>query len=30
MPYEMHDIEGHPVLIKHLDPTRPDKNTQTV
>ena len=28
MPYEMHDIEGHPVLVKHLDPTRPDKNTQ--
>lgn len=28
MPYEMHDIEGNPVLLKHLDPTRPDKNTK--
>ena len=22
MPYEMHDIEGNPVLLKHLDPTQ--------
>lgn len=28
MPYEMHDIEGNPVLLKHLDPTRSDKNTK--